>query len=188
MNWIFEAYSNVYSAAMMQDQSRPSSCCNCEEDLGAEALHAVQALRSRLIPTSSTILSGPDLSAWGRCYYGNLHHKPRVGEACHHQEGRRCLVTLEHLIPDLAIKPDLGAVGDEDTSVDDIAMVHAGGLEDGQDIGPGEPMLLLRVFGDLTAGSAPTCPATNRVRGRARPRSPGHSSKRASERRRSRFP
>ena len=24
MNWIFEAYSNVYSAAMMQDQSRPS--------------------------------------------------------------------------------------------------------------------------------------------------------------------
>jgi hypothetical protein len=24
MNWIFEAYSNVYNAAMMQDQSRPS--------------------------------------------------------------------------------------------------------------------------------------------------------------------
>ncbi len=25
MNWIFEAYSNVYNAAMMQDQSRPSN-------------------------------------------------------------------------------------------------------------------------------------------------------------------
>ena len=24
MNWIFEAYSNVYNAAMMQDQSRSS--------------------------------------------------------------------------------------------------------------------------------------------------------------------
>jgi hypothetical protein len=24
MNWIFEAYSNVYNAAMMQDQSRPN--------------------------------------------------------------------------------------------------------------------------------------------------------------------
>ena len=24
MNWIFEAYSNVYNTAMMQDQSRPS--------------------------------------------------------------------------------------------------------------------------------------------------------------------
>ena len=24
MNWIFEAYSNVYNAAMMQDQSRAS--------------------------------------------------------------------------------------------------------------------------------------------------------------------
>ncbi len=24
MNWIFEAYSNVYNAAMMQDQNRPA--------------------------------------------------------------------------------------------------------------------------------------------------------------------
>jgi hypothetical protein len=31
MNWIFEAYSNVYSAAMMQDQSRPSHVATAKD-------------------------------------------------------------------------------------------------------------------------------------------------------------
>ena len=34
MNWIFEAYSNVYNAAMMQDQSRPSHIATAKS--GAE--------------------------------------------------------------------------------------------------------------------------------------------------------
>jgi hypothetical protein len=34
MNWIFEAYSNVYNAAMMQDQSRPSHVATAKN--GAE--------------------------------------------------------------------------------------------------------------------------------------------------------
>ena len=32
MNWIFEAYSNVYNAAMMQDQSRPSHAATAKND------------------------------------------------------------------------------------------------------------------------------------------------------------
>jgi len=34
MNWIFEAYSNVYNAAMMQEQSRPSHVATAKN--GAE--------------------------------------------------------------------------------------------------------------------------------------------------------
>jgi hypothetical protein len=34
MNWIFEAYSNVYNAAMMQDQSRQSHVATAKN--GAE--------------------------------------------------------------------------------------------------------------------------------------------------------
>jgi hypothetical protein len=34
MNWIFEAYSNVYNAAMMQDQSRQSHVATAKS--GAE--------------------------------------------------------------------------------------------------------------------------------------------------------
>ena len=30
MNWIFEAYSNVYNAAMMQDQSRLSHAASAK--------------------------------------------------------------------------------------------------------------------------------------------------------------
>jgi hypothetical protein len=32
MNWIFEAYSNVYNAAMMQDQSRPSHVATAKSE------------------------------------------------------------------------------------------------------------------------------------------------------------
>jgi hypothetical protein len=38
MNWIFEAYSNVYNAAMMQDQSRPSYAAGAKNS--AESKHA----------------------------------------------------------------------------------------------------------------------------------------------------
>ena len=31
MNWIFEAYSNVYNAAMMQDQSRTSHAATAKD-------------------------------------------------------------------------------------------------------------------------------------------------------------
>jgi hypothetical protein len=31
MNWIFEAYSNVYNAAMMQDQSRASHVATAKD-------------------------------------------------------------------------------------------------------------------------------------------------------------
>jgi hypothetical protein len=34
MNWIFEAYSNVYNAAMMQDQARPTHAASAKN--GAE--------------------------------------------------------------------------------------------------------------------------------------------------------
>jgi hypothetical protein len=30
MNWIFETYSNVYNAAMMQDQSRPNHAASAK--------------------------------------------------------------------------------------------------------------------------------------------------------------
>ncbi|MBK1866934.1 hypothetical protein [Taklimakanibacter albus] len=34
MNWIFEAYSNVYNAAMMQDQKHPANVATAKN--GAE--------------------------------------------------------------------------------------------------------------------------------------------------------
>lgn len=33
MNWIFEAYSNVYNAAMMQDQSRQSHVATAKSEV-----------------------------------------------------------------------------------------------------------------------------------------------------------
>jgi hypothetical protein len=33
MNWIFEAYSNVYNAAMMQDQSRLNHAATAKNDV-----------------------------------------------------------------------------------------------------------------------------------------------------------
>lgn len=33
MNWIFEAYSNVYNAAMMQDQSRLDHAATAKKEL-----------------------------------------------------------------------------------------------------------------------------------------------------------
>jgi hypothetical protein len=38
MNWIFEAYSNVYNAAMMQDQSRPSNVATAKTSVESKRL------------------------------------------------------------------------------------------------------------------------------------------------------
>ena len=49
MNWIFEAYSNVYNAAMMQDQSRASYVATAKKGAEPKSVSLLQALRSRLI-------------------------------------------------------------------------------------------------------------------------------------------
>jgi hypothetical protein len=48
MNWIFEAYSNVYNAAMMQDQSRPSYIATAKN--GAEPNPAPKPAKDEVWP------------------------------------------------------------------------------------------------------------------------------------------
>ena len=93
------------------------------------------------------------------------------------------LVALEHPVAALPVEADMGAVGDIDMGIDDVAMVHPGRRKDRQHILPGQLMLTSGVSTGMSPSAvAPTCPATKTIVRPDRRQLPGNSSRTASAR------